>query len=142
MFTLNTNHFREGKPLALVCAYNDQYYNRDRQHGCSYVFSPLGEVNSTTFAFRVTRTVCTFTDSYPSRPDARDNLTRIWERVDVPLSVKTTLTAHFYAIVRTLDDEEELDHFEERGGTEWIALTHAPTMKPHFYLGNKIVNPQ
>ena len=138
MFTLNKTHFAEGKPLALVSAYDDQRHNRLTQHGCSYLFSPLGEVSSTTFAFQVKRTVCTFTNSYPSRPDNVEAHTRIWERVDVPLSVKTSLTAHLYAIVFALD-EDFVNRVETLGDTEWFALQHIPNMKPHFYLGNKVV---
>ena len=138
MFTLNKTHFVQGKSLALVIAFEDKYCKEIVSHGCSYIFDPLGEVNATTFAFRVTRTVSTFTDTYPSYLKTRETYTQIWERADVSLSVSSSLTAHLYAIVSALDTEF-VNRSETLSETDWFGVQYVPSMRAHFYLGDKVV---
>ena len=143
MFTLNKAQFAEGKPLALVTAYKDERFRPIKDNGCYYLFSPLGEVSSTVYAFRVTRAVCTFTDSYPSFPEKRVSLTRVWERADVSLSVKGTLTDHLIGIVQELDkDYNDHNPCEAMQVAPWYAMMHAPEVKPHFYQGTHVMQVQ
>lgn len=131
MFTLRKQHFEEGKSLYLYAmayfpAKSRGNLKSDRV-SIIYELSPLGMASSTMVACRLKRSTITFTDSYPSRPKEKETAT--WERVDLPLTAKTTLTQH--ALDVTKDPRQEYA-YEDARAEEWFADFSYPSISTCF----------
>lgn len=131
MFTLRKQHFEEGKSLYLFAiAYlpADARYSFKSEHvSILYELTPLGMASATTVACRLTRGTISFSDSYPSRTEYKETAT--WERVDLSLTAKNTLTQHALdAIKHQMQEFED----EDAPADEWFADFKYPNLCDDF----------
>lgn len=120
MFTLRKQHFEEGKSLYLFAiAYHPadaRYSFKSDRVSILYELAPLGMASATTVACRLTRSTISFSDSYPSYAKYKETAT--WERVDLSLTAKNTLTQHALDTIK-----HQMQEFEEEDAPadEWLA---------------------
>lgn len=142
MFTLRKKHFEEGKPISLITCALKGLSHSNRKGAISYRLEPLGFTPSSKVACRVIRYTVTFSDSYPSFANYKQ--VAVWERLDLRLDVKGTLTEH---VLGHLEDHmnEYLDTYCLDDDTwvgdkdlTWFATLDLPTHKRDFLLAGSV----
>lgn len=123
MFTLRRKHFEDGGSIYLI----SQLFRRGkfRSEAIIYELKPLGFTRSGV-ACRVNRFELEFTEGCTRQIQPKKTV--IYERVDVSLDVKTTLTDH---IIDVLSSQiQECD--EDIESSAWFADLSCPTRERDF----------
>ena len=92
MFRLNEKHLENGGKIWLHSQII-RSSKRDKRSALIYELNPIGfTAEMRDVVCRVTRFTASFSDGHPSYPQSTHS--RVWERVDLPMTVEDTLTAH------------------------------------------------